>query len=131
MKEPLLLTLCTVTAATVAATEEAETETATNGVGEENSSKLVVGKPKLEVPPNMMLDSELYEGIVSQPIIEPTVSNGLISGKDAVYPLTQAFLNLLNVLVPLELSFNPCLSNCLQCERLNKQNKHLQINKQD
>lgn len=78
MKEPLLLTLCTATAATTATTEEAEAETATNGMGEENSSKLVRGKTKLDMPPNMMLDSELYEGIVSQPIIEPTVSNGLI-----------------------------------------------------
>lgn len=76
VKEPLLLTLCTATAA--AAAEEAGVETATNGVGGENSSsKLFRGKSKVEIPPNMMLDSELYEGIVSQPIIEPTVSNGL------------------------------------------------------
>lgn len=76
MKEPLLLTLCTATAAAAAATEQPETGTSTNGIGGENSSsKLLRGKPKQELPPNMILDPELYEGIVSQPIIEPTVSN--------------------------------------------------------
>lgn len=34
-------------------------------------------KSKMEVPSNMVLDEELYEGIVSQPIIEPTVSEVL------------------------------------------------------
>lgn len=70
MKEPLLLTLCTATAA--AASEQLDVSSDT----EENSLSVLAGvKTKQELPPNMMLDQELYEGIVSQPIVEPTVSN--------------------------------------------------------
>lgn len=71
MKEPLLLTLCAATAAT---TEEGESHS-TEGGGNQDSSKLLRRKAnvKPERPPNMMLDAELYEGIVSQPIIEHSV----------------------------------------------------------
>ena len=72
VKEPLLLTLCTTT---VANAEEDEAEN-TEGGGDGDSSRPPRGKAhtKQELGPNMKLDTELYEGIVSQPIIEPTVS---------------------------------------------------------
>ena len=68
VKEPLLLTLCT---ATGSAVDGAEIEN-----GDDNSSYALWKKPtaKLELGPNMVMDTELYEGIVSQPIIEPKVS---------------------------------------------------------
>ncbi|XP_023251427.1 uncharacterized protein LOC111646214 [Seriola lalandi dorsalis] len=72
VKEPLLLTLCT---ATVASSEEAESEGENaNGDSDGDSSRSLRGKAnvKLDLAPNMKLDTELYEGIVSQPIIEPT-----------------------------------------------------------
>ncbi|XP_029376539.1 uncharacterized protein LOC115055158 isoform X2 [Echeneis naucrates] len=72
VKEPLLLTLCT---ATVASSEEADSESEnTNADSDCDSAKSLKGKAnaKLELGPNMKLDTELYEGIVSQPIIEPT-----------------------------------------------------------
>ncbi|KAE8280919.1 hypothetical protein D5F01_LYC21488 [Larimichthys crocea] len=69
VKEPLLLTLCSATAAI----EEAETQN-TDHDGKEDSSKWLKGKAnvKPQLAPNMHLDTELYEGVVSQPIIEPT-----------------------------------------------------------
>ncbi|XP_028983518.2 serine/arginine repetitive matrix protein 2 isoform X2 [Betta splendens] len=71
VKEPLLLTLCTATAA--AASEQPDANASSNG--KDNSSSMPAkGKTEQEVPPNMMLDPELYEGIVSQPIIEPTAT---------------------------------------------------------
>lgn len=82
MKEPLLLTFCSATAAAAAAatTEEAETPN-TDGDSDGDGSKFLIGKtnPKPDLGPNMKLDLELYEGIVSQPIIEPTVSTASTS----------------------------------------------------
>ncbi|XP_076598707.1 uncharacterized protein LOC143327925 isoform X2 [Chaetodon auriga] len=70
VKEPLLLTLCT---ATADATKEGETQNA-DGDSKHDSFVSLRGKAnvKPEQLPNMTLDAELYEGIVSQPIIEPT-----------------------------------------------------------
>ncbi len=70
------MTLCSATAAAAAAIEEVETLN-TDGQTGEDLSKAHRGKAKLEVGPNMKLDMELYEGIVSQPIIEPTVSESV------------------------------------------------------
>lgn len=64
-REPLLLTFCS--------TEEAEIpNTDSNG----DALDLAKGKTseKTDRWPHMMMDRELYEGIVSQPIIEPSVS---------------------------------------------------------
>ncbi|XP_040905011.1 uncharacterized protein si:dkeyp-121d4.3 isoform X2 [Toxotes jaculatrix] len=69
VKEPLLLTLCTA----AATGEESEAEN-TNSDSDGDSSKSLRGKANAKVGPNMKLDTELYEGIVSQPIIEPTPS---------------------------------------------------------
>lgn len=73
VKEPLLLTFCSATDAAAAESKEAESQ---NTDGNSDGSQLLIGKTKakLELGPNMRLDSELYEGIVSQTIIEPTVS---------------------------------------------------------
>lgn len=73
VKEPLLLTLCTATSAVASANEEAEGD---GSDSEEDSCTPVKGRnrAKPELGPNMKLDMELYEGIVSQPIIEPSVS---------------------------------------------------------
>lgn len=78
MKEPLLLTFCSATAAAAAAVEEKKEEkeeTPTTG-GDSDPPQALKGKAntKSEIGPTMKLDPELYEGIVSQPIIEPTVS---------------------------------------------------------
>ncbi|XP_045897964.1 uncharacterized protein LOC123965491, partial [Micropterus dolomieu] len=79
VKEPLLLTFSAATAAAAAAvaatSEEAEAQN-TDGDSGDDSSKSVKVKaaPRLELGPTRVLDPELYEGIVSQPIIEPTVS---------------------------------------------------------
>ncbi|XP_053292014.1 uncharacterized protein si:dkeyp-121d4.3 isoform X1 [Pleuronectes platessa] len=64
VKEPLLLMLST-------AKENSEVE---NGNNESNREFLKTsrGRANLELGPHMWLDTELYEGIVSQPIIEPT-----------------------------------------------------------
>ncbi|KAM8858723.1 uncharacterized protein AB9W97_019153 isoform 2-T2 [Spinachia spinachia] len=64
--EPLLLTL---SAATAAAEEEAAARHPVVGKDLQLNGKAGVGR---EVGANMKLDLELYEGIVSQPIIEPT-----------------------------------------------------------
>lgn len=61
MKEPLLLTLCSASK---------ELQVTSSGDGDDLKGK---GDMKLEFGPNMKLDTELYEGVVSQPIIEPTV----------------------------------------------------------
>ncbi|XP_054455849.1 uncharacterized protein si:dkeyp-121d4.3 isoform X2 [Anoplopoma fimbria] len=65
VKEPLLLTL----SAATAAAEEAATHSAASDEDLWLNGKAGV-RPELGV--NMKLDTELYEGIVSQPIIEPT-----------------------------------------------------------
>lgn len=69
VKEPLLLTLCT---ATTAAGEELESTTSNSN----SDDRQLKGRAnaKLELGSKMVLDPELYEGVVSQPIIEPTVS---------------------------------------------------------
>lgn len=73
VKEPLLLTFCSATDAAAAEAKEAESHNMEYSC---DGSQLLTGKTKakLEVGPNMRLDLELYEGIVSQTIIEPTVS---------------------------------------------------------
>ncbi|XP_063731679.1 serine/arginine repetitive matrix protein 2 isoform X5 [Eleginops maclovinus] len=65
VNEPLLLTL---SAAAAAISQEAQI------CGADGDSAPLAGKTSIrtEVGPNMVLDQELYEGIVSQPIIEPT-----------------------------------------------------------
>lgn len=65
MKEPLLLTFCS-------------TNSTAKDVGTANldqSGLRVLGKTILptDLGPNMRLDTELYEGIVTQTIIEPKV----------------------------------------------------------
>lgn len=77
MKEPLLLTFCSATAAAAAAVEEEKEEEekpTTDGDGASPQALKGKANTKSEMGPTMKLDSELYEGIVSQPIIEPTVS---------------------------------------------------------
>ncbi|XP_063731676.1 uncharacterized protein si:dkeyp-121d4.3 isoform X2 [Eleginops maclovinus] len=71
VNEPLLLTL---SAAAAAISQEAQI------CGADGDSAPLAGKTSIrtEVGPNMVLDQELYEGIVSQPIIEPTGFPGQI-----------------------------------------------------
>lgn len=69
MKEPLLLTFCSAAAATAAA--EVSESTNSDGDCDGNCSKFPTTKTTLN---QTKVDLELYEGIVSQPIIEPTVS---------------------------------------------------------
>lgn len=69
MKEPLLLTFCPTN------------NTVAKDLGPANmdqSSLRVLGKTILptDLGPNMRLDTELYEGIVTQTIIEPKVRPG-------------------------------------------------------
>lgn len=63
VKEPLLLTLCT-------ANKELD---ATTSISDEDSARKPKEKANVDLGPNVKLDMELYEGIVSQPIIEPMV----------------------------------------------------------
>lgn len=70
MKEPLLLALCTATA-TAGGDEEDKTE---NDASKDCFTKPIRTRTKQEIGPNMVLDTELYEGIVSQTIIEPKVT---------------------------------------------------------
>ncbi|KAM7385975.1 hypothetical protein PAMP_002008 [Pampus punctatissimus] len=74
VKEPLLLTLCS---ATAAAGRELESASST---GDSDNNRQVKGKAnvKLELGSKMVLDTELYEGVVSQTIIEPTGYPGQI-----------------------------------------------------
>ncbi|XP_027862086.1 uncharacterized protein LOC114137589 isoform X1 [Xiphophorus couchianus] len=65
VKEPLLLTLC---GASCSAPEELER---TNGEKVSVGPNRTTSKSREELEPHMVLDSELYEGIVSQTIIEP------------------------------------------------------------
>uniref|UniRef100_A0A3B4G420 Cold shock domain-containing protein n=1 Tax=Pundamilia nyererei TaxID=303518 RepID=A0A3B4G420_9CICH len=67
VKEPLLLALCTATA-TAGGDEEDKTE---NDASKDCLTKPIRTRTKQEIGPNMVLDTELYEGIVSQTIIEP------------------------------------------------------------
>lgn len=67
VKEPLLLTLC---GASCSAPEELER---TNGEKVSVGPNRTTSKSREELEPHMVLDSELYEGIVSQTIIEPKV----------------------------------------------------------
>lgn len=70
MREPLLLTLCTATA-NASGDEEDRKE---NDGTKDCFTKPIRTRTKQEIGPNMMLDTELYEGIVSQTIIEPKVT---------------------------------------------------------
>ncbi|XP_042371065.1 cold shock domain-containing protein E1-like, partial [Plectropomus leopardus] len=73
VKEPLLLTLCAAQNAAAAVAEEAAAQDADDDDdSEEDAPQPVKANVKLELGPHMRLDPELYEGIVSQPIIEPT-----------------------------------------------------------
>lgn len=77
MKEPLLLTFSAATAAAAAAAaaaKEASTQNVDTLPLEEDSPLYGKGSTRPELGVNMLLDPELYEGIVSQTIIEPTVS---------------------------------------------------------
>ncbi|XP_068457966.1 uncharacterized protein si:dkeyp-121d4.3 isoform X2 [Clinocottus analis] len=65
VKEPLLLTLSAATAA-------AEEAAAHGSAGEDNLWRNGKAGVAPELGVNMKLDTDLYEGIVSQPIIEPT-----------------------------------------------------------
>ncbi|XP_019222016.1 uncharacterized protein si:dkeyp-121d4.3 isoform X3 [Oreochromis niloticus] len=67
VREPLLLTLCTATA-NASGDEEDRKE---NDGTKDCFTKPIRTRTKQEIGPNMMLDTELYEGIVSQTIIEP------------------------------------------------------------
>lgn len=73
-KEPLLLTFCSAAVA-AAATEESESPNS-DGDFHGDCSNFPTAKTTLvpDLVPDMKMDLELYEGIVSQPIIEPTVS---------------------------------------------------------
>lgn len=64
-KEPLLLTLCA-----AAASDEEEDKTD----GEDGFTKPLRTKSKQDIGPNAVLDTELYEGIVSQTVIDPKVT---------------------------------------------------------
>lgn len=80
VKEPLLLTLCTSMAAKA---EEAEIDSSDGDTEEEEA----VGKPNVTAPDlgaRMRLDTELYEGIVSQTIIEPTVRRSAVIGGEII-----------------------------------------------
>lgn len=70
MKEPLLLTLCTATAAVA---EELKAENGDSDTDADSTPLRGKANTKPDLGPTMKLDTELYEGIVSQPIIEPTV----------------------------------------------------------
>lgn len=70
VKEPLLLALCTATA-TAGGDEEDKTE---NDASKDCFTKPIRTRTRQEIGPNMVLDTELYEGIVSQTIIEPKVT---------------------------------------------------------
>ncbi|MEQ2252072.1 hypothetical protein ILYODFUR_017936, partial [Ilyodon furcidens] len=67
VKEPLLLTLC---GASSSASEETES-VSTNGENVSICPDRMRSSSKVNMEPHMVLDPELYEGIVSQTIIEP------------------------------------------------------------
>ncbi|XP_018530342.1 uncharacterized protein LOC108882367 isoform X2 [Lates calcarifer] len=69
VKEPLLLTLCTATAAVA---EELKAENGDSDTDADSTPLRGKANTKPDLGPTMKLDTELYEGIVSQPIIEPT-----------------------------------------------------------
>lgn len=66
-KEPLLLTICSASAASGSGEEEEEE-------GGDAAVQRLQTVRKAEAGPSMKLDPELYEGVVTQTIIEPTVS---------------------------------------------------------
>ncbi|MEQ2203935.1 hypothetical protein XENOCAPTIV_005485 [Xenoophorus captivus] len=66
-KEPLLLTLC---GASSSASEETES-VSTNGENVSIRPDRMRSSSKVNMEPHIVLDPELYEGIVSQTIIEP------------------------------------------------------------
>lgn len=70
MKEPLLLTVCS--AAAASASKKDDSQDLDVGV------QKIQNSIKAEVGPNMKLDPELYEGVVTQTIIEPSVSTSCL-----------------------------------------------------
>lgn len=70
MKEPLLLTICSAAAASASKKDDGQD-------GDVSVQKLQ-NSMKSEVGPNMKLDPELYEGVVTQTIIEPSVSTSYL-----------------------------------------------------
>lgn len=69
MKEPLLLTFCSAAAA-ASRTDDGQDDGQDAGSGAQKPHS----SAKSDVGPNMKLDPELYEGVVTQTIIEPSVS---------------------------------------------------------
>lgn len=67
VNEPLLLTLCS-------SSSDEPASKITNSQEKSFHSLNKMYKSITEVGPHMVLDPELYEGVVSQPIIEPKVS---------------------------------------------------------
>lgn len=70
MKEPLLLTICSA-AATSASKKD-------DGQDVDVSIQKLQNSITSEVGPHMKLDPELYEGVVTQTIIEPSVSTSCL-----------------------------------------------------
>lgn len=70
MKEPLLLTICSAAAASASKKDD--------GQDVDVSVQKIQNSVKAEVGPNMKLDPELYEGVVTQTIIEPSVSTSCL-----------------------------------------------------
>lgn len=75
VKEPLLLTLCG------APSSEEMDSMSTSEQKALVGSSLTKSGSKEELEPHMVLDQELYEGIVSQTIIEPKVGLWLLAGR--------------------------------------------------
>lgn len=72
VKEPLLLTFCSA-AASSASNEDDARDDAQDDAQDVHGSLQMLQSTKAEVGPNMKLDPELYEGVVTQTIIEPSV----------------------------------------------------------
>lgn len=74
VKEPLLLTFCSAAATASASNEDdAQDDARDDAQDVHDSLQMLQSGTKAEVGPNMKLDPELYEGVVTQTIIEPSV----------------------------------------------------------
>lgn len=73
MKEPLLLTFCSAAAASASNEDDARDDAQDDAQDVHGSLQRLQSSTKAEVGPNMKLDPELYEGVVTQTIIEPSV----------------------------------------------------------
>lgn len=69
MKEPLLLTFCSAAASSASNEDDARDD----AQDVHDSLQMLQSSTKAEAGPNMKLDPELYEGVVTQTIIEPSV----------------------------------------------------------